>query len=82
VKLVGWQQVVYDALSDIGGAERAVVTRRQLLTWRLISMAEDAHSHTEHAGQAVSLALQRLRDKGLVEFVGIGAYRLTEAKAR
>lgn len=76
--LTGWQRADYEALCDLGGPDRYVVSRHDLLQWRLFSITQRAGSGTREPGQAISLALQRLRDKGLVEFVGIGRYRLRE----
>jgi hypothetical protein len=76
--LSGWQLAVYEALQDLTGPAHVVVDRSDLVGWRLLSIMERAGSGTQEPGQAVSLALQRLRDKGLVEFVGPGRYRLCE----
>lgn len=76
--LTGWQLAVYEALCDLSGPGCPCVSRHDLLRYRLFSLMERAGSQTREPGQAVSLALQRLRDKGLVEFVGVGTYRLTE----
>ena len=48
------------------------VSRHDLLRYRLFSLLERAGSRSRVPAQDVSLALQRLRDKGLVEFVGVG----------
>ena len=76
--LTGWQRAVYEALCDLSGPGCPCVSRHDLLQYRLFSLMERAGSNTREPGQAVSLALQRLRDKNLVEFVGVGTYRLTE----
>lgn len=78
MRLTGWQLAVYEALHDLSGPGHISVSRHELLQFRLFSLMERAGSGTREPGQAVSLALQRLRDKGLVEFVGIGMYRLRE----
>ncbi len=74
----GWQRAVYDAFCDLSGPGCPCVSRHHLLQYRLISLMEQAGSRSRTPGQDVSLALQRLRDKGLVEFVGVGTYRLKE----
>lgn len=81
MELVGWQRAVYEALRDLSGPGNSTVSRHDLLQFRMFSLMERAGSGTGEPGQAVSLALQRLRDKGLVEFVGIGMYRLPEPDA-
>lgn len=78
MNLSGWQRAVYEALCDLSGPGRHSVSRHDLLQFRLFSMMERAGSGTREPAQAVSLALQRLRDKGLIDFVGIGSYRLRE----
>ena len=78
MSLSGWQRAVYEALCDLSGAGCPCVSRHDLLQYRLISLMEQVGSRSRAPGQDVSLALQRLRDKGLVEFVGVGTYRLKE----
>ena len=78
MSLSGWQRAVYEALCDLSGPGCPCVSRHDLLQYRLFSLMERAGSHSRTPGQDVSLALQRLRDKGLVEFVGVGTYRLKE----
>lgn len=73
--LTGWQLGVYETLCDLTGPGHEVVERRELLG-ALPSIMARAGSHADDPGQAVSLALQRLRDKGIVRFVGPGRYRL------
>ena len=76
--LSGWQRAVYDALCDLSGPGHPTVTRHELLQRRLPGMLAVLGRLPDAPGQAVSLALQRLRDKGLIEFVGSGMYRLRE----
>ena len=76
MSLTGWQLAVYEAIRDLTGPEHEVVDRAELVGMRLISIMGRAGSGASDPGQAVSLAAQRLRDKGVVEFVGPGRYRL------
>lgn len=76
--LTGWQRAVYEALRALTGPEHEVVGRDELVGRRLASIMARAGSAAKDPEQAVSLALQRLRDKGLVDFVGPGRYRLCE----
>jgi hypothetical protein len=76
--LTGWQLAVYEALCALTGREHEVVGRNELVGGRLASIMARAGSGAKDPEQAVSLALQRLRDKGLIEFVGPGRYRVCE----
>jgi hypothetical protein len=80
--LTGWQLAVYEALCALTGPEHEVVGRNELVRPDVLaSIMARAGSGAKDPEQAVSLALQRLRDKGFVEFVGPGRYRVCEPAA-
>ena len=76
--LSGWQLAVYEALHALTGPEHDVVSRSELTGRRLGAITARAGSGAKDPEQAVSLALQRLRDKGRIEFVGPGRYRVCD----
>jgi hypothetical protein len=76
--LSGWQLAVYEVLLDLTRSGHSIIDRKDLVGWRLFSMSERVGSRSKDPAQDVSLALQRLRDKGLVEFIGTGKYRLCD----
>lgn len=81
--LIGWQREVYVALAVLGGgARRRVVTRQTLCDpARLTAMTRRLRSTTAVPDVAITLATERLRKKGLLEYPagGRGRYRLTAA---
>jgi len=74
-----WRDSVLDALQRLSsGSKPAVVTREQLIAQELPTIVRETQSVGGTPHQTLSRELQQLRDRGLVEFLSPGRYRLTK----
>lgn len=73
--LTGWNRAVFLGLYEAGGGDGSWVTLSAILGAPTV-VAHHRTTVAKQLGPAVRLALQRLRDAGLLEFGEPGHYRL------
>ena len=70
-----WNDSVLDALKRLSNPD-GIVTRQALIERELPTIIEETNSSGKTPEQTLSYVLQQPRNKGLVEFLGHGRYRL------
>ena len=74
-----WRDSVLDAVVRLSSRYGTQTIQRQaLLTEELDRIVEEARSEGATRAQTLSRVLQNLRDEGVLEFLGGGAYRVTK----
>ena len=74
-----WRDSVLDAVVRLSSRYGAQTIQRQaLLTEELDRIVEETRSNGATPAQTLSRVLQNLRDEGVLEFLGGGAYRVTK----
>lgn len=72
-----WRDSVLDSMCRRATHDpEGVVHRRDLIDHELDQIVAESEAHGRTPEQTMSNALQRLRDEGVIEFLGRGKYRV------
>lgn len=71
-----WREVVRRELERFGAETGHDVVERQAFLDQALPVLRDEFPDNDHPGQKVSQVFQQLRDRGEVEFLGRGTYRV------
>jgi hypothetical protein len=82
-----WEFIAFIILNHLATAKNHVISRSEIMTIQNLTLAEkitEAFGHKsnpKHPDKTLQRTLQNMRDKGYIDFLGVGEYRLTEKGA-